>query len=79
MSKHFVAISTNKEKVVEFGIDERNIFGFWDWVGGRYSLCSAIGLSISLSLGFDDFASVLSGAFHMDQHFLNTPLEQNVG
>lgn len=78
MAKHFVALSTNKEKVTEFGIDECNMFGFWDWVGGRYSLWSAIGLSISLSLGFDNFESLLSGAHFMDQHFINTPLEKNV-
>ncbi|XP_050544764.1 glucose-6-phosphate isomerase [Daktulosphaira vitifoliae] len=77
VSKHFVALSTNKEKVTEFGIDEHNMFGFWDWVGGRYSLWSAIGLSICLSLGFKNFESLLSGAHYMDQHFLNTPLEKN--
>lgn len=78
MSKHFVALSTNKEKVTEFGIDVRNMFGFWDWVGGRYSLWSAIGLSICLSIGFENFESLLSGAHFMDQHFINTPLEKNV-
>lgn len=78
MSKHFVALSTNKEKVTAFGIDERNMFGFWDWVGGRYSLWSAIGLSICLSIGFENFKSLLSGAHFMDQHFVNAPLEKNV-
>jgi glucose-6-phosphate isomerase len=77
VSKHFVALSTNKEKVTDFGIDERNMFGFWDWVGGRYSLWSAIGLSICLSIGFENFESLLSGAHFMDQHFVNTPLEKN--
>ncbi|XP_015601400.1 glucose-6-phosphate isomerase [Cephus cinctus] len=74
---HFVALSTNTEKVKEFGIDEKNMFGFWDWVGGRYSLWSAIGLSISLSIGFENFEKLLSGAFFMDQHFRTTPLEKN--
>ncbi|CAH1738213.1 unnamed protein product [Aphis gossypii] len=77
VAKHFVALSTNKEKVTEFGIDECNMFGFWDWVGGRYSLWSAIGLSICLSIGFENFESLLSGAHFMDQHFVNTPLEKN--
>lgn len=77
VSKHFVALSTNKEKVTEFGINEHNMFGFWDWVGGRYSLWSAIGLSICLSIGFENFESLLSGAHFMDQHFVNTPLEKN--
>ncbi|XP_050434361.1 glucose-6-phosphate isomerase [Adelges cooleyi] len=75
--KHFVALSTNKVKVTEFGIDEANMFGFWDWVGGRYSLWSAIGLTICLSIGFENFETLLSGAHYMDQHFLNTPLEKN--
>lgn len=78
MAKHFVALSTNKEKVTAFGIDAKNMFGFWDWVGGRYSLWSAIGLSISLAVGFDNFEQLLDGAYFMDQHFLNAPLEQNV-
>jgi len=77
VAKHFVALSTNKQKVTEFGIDECNMFGFWDWVGGRYSLWSAIGLSICLSIGFENFESLLSGAHFMDQHFVNTPLEKN--
>lgn len=61
----------------EFGIDEKNMFGFWDWVGGRYSLWSAIGLSICLSIGFENFEKLLSGAYFMDQHFCNAPLEKN--
>lgn len=71
-------MSTNNEKVKEFGIDEKNMFGFWDWVGGRYSLWSAIGLSISLSIGFDNFEKLLEGAFYTDQHFRTAPLEKNV-
>jgi glucose-6-phosphate isomerase len=78
VAKHFVAVSTNRPKVEEFGIDAANMFRFWDWVGGRYSLWSAIGLSIALYLGFDRFEQLLSGAFAMDEHFLNTPLESNL-
>lgn len=78
MAKHFVALSTNGPKVTEFGIDPANMFGFWDWVGGRYSLWSAIGLSICLSVGFDAFEQLLQGAHHMDHHFTTTPLEKNV-
>ncbi|XP_033225656.1 glucose-6-phosphate isomerase [Belonocnema kinseyi] len=77
VASHFVALSTNNQKVKEFGIDEKNMFGFWDWVGGRYSLWSAIGLSISLSIGFDNFEKLLSGAYYMDQHFRSAPLENN--
>lgn len=77
VASHFVALSTNNQKVKEFGIDEKNMFGFWDWVGGRYSLWSAIGLSISLAIGFDNFEKLLSGAFFMDQHFRTAPLEKN--
>lgn len=77
VAKHFVALSTNKEKVTAFGIDAKNMFGFWDWVGGRYSLWSAIGLSISLAIGFENFEKLLDGAYFMDQHFLNAPPEQN--
>lgn len=77
VAKHFVALSTNKEKVTGFGIDAKNMFGFWDWVGGRYSLWSAIGLSISLSIGFENFEKLLDGAYYMDQHFKTTPLEKN--
>lgn len=78
MASHFVALSTNEQKVKEFGINVKNMFGFWDWVGGRYSLWSAIGLSICLSIGFDDFEKLLNGAHFMDRHFCTAPLEQNV-
>uniref|UniRef100_A0A1B6MTI5 Glucose-6-phosphate isomerase n=1 Tax=Graphocephala atropunctata TaxID=36148 RepID=A0A1B6MTI5_9HEMI len=77
VSKHFVALSTNKEKVTGFGIDEANMFGFWDWVGGRYSLWSAIGLSIALHIGFDNFENLLEGAHFMDNHFQTAPLNKN--
>ncbi|MCG6943048.1 MAG: glucose-6-phosphate isomerase, partial [Thiohalocapsa sp.] len=75
---HFVAVSTNAEKVAEFGIDTENMFGFWDWVGGRYSLWSAIGLPIALALGFERFEELLDGAHAMDEHFRTAPLEQNL-
>ena len=78
VAKHFVAVSTNAEQVAGFGIDTNNMFEFWDWVGGRYSLCSAIGLSIAISIGMDNFEALLEGAHDMDQHFLNSPLEQNM-
>ena len=78
IAKHFVAVSTNRTKVVEFGIDEANMFRFWDWVGGRYSLWSSIGLSIALFLGFDHFQALLNGAYAMDEHFRNEPLERNI-
>ena len=78
VAKHFVAVSTNRAKVVEFGIDEANMFRFWDWVGGRYSLWSSIGLSIALYLGFDRFQELLDGAYAMDEHFKNEPLERNI-
>uniref|UniRef100_A0A8C5XV79 Glucose-6-phosphate isomerase n=1 Tax=Microcebus murinus TaxID=30608 RepID=A0A8C5XV79_MICMU len=77
VAKHFVALSTNTTKVKEFGIDPQNMFEFWDWVGGRYSLWSAIGLSIALHVGFDNFEQLLSGAHWMDQHFRTAPLEKN--
>nr|AZM68713.1 glucose-6-phosphate isomerase [Heortia vitessoides] len=77
VAKHFVALSTNGEKVTAFGIDAKNMFGFWDWVGGRYSLWSAIGLSISLYVGYDNFEKLLEGANFMDQHFTTAPLEKN--
>jgi len=77
VAKHFVALSTNKEKVAAFGIDTKNMFEFWDWVGGRYSLWSAIGLSISLAIGFDNFEKLLEGAHYMDNHFLTAPLNEN--
>ncbi|MBK1703020.1 glucose-6-phosphate isomerase [Halochromatium glycolicum] len=75
---HFVAVSTNSEKVAEFGIDTDQMFEFWDWVGGRYSLWSAIGLPIAIAIGFDRFAELLAGAHAMDQHFRSAPLEQNL-
>ena len=78
MAKHFVALSTNGPKVKDFGIDEKNMFEFWDWVGGRYSLWSAIGLTIAVNIGFDNFVKLLSGAHYMDQHFTSAPLEANV-
>lgn len=78
VAKHFVALSTNEEKVVQFGIDKRNMFEFWDWVGGRYSLWSAIGLSIALYIGFDNFEKLLEGAHFADEHFRTAPLEKNV-
>ncbi|XP_026728409.1 glucose-6-phosphate isomerase [Trichoplusia ni] len=77
VAKHFVALSTNAEKVTAFGIDANNMFGFWDWVGGRYSLWSAIGLSISLYIGYDNFEKLLEGASFMDNHFTTAPLEKN--
>ncbi|XP_035894049.1 glucose-6-phosphate isomerase isoform X2 [Anopheles stephensi] len=77
VAKHFVALSTNKEKVAAFGIDTKNMFEFWDWVGGRYSLWSAIGLSISLAIGFDNFEKLLEGAHYMDNHFMTAPLNEN--
>ncbi|TYA25817.1 glucose-6-phosphate isomerase [Aggregatibacter actinomycetemcomitans] len=78
VAKHFAALSTNAKEVEKFGIDTDNMFGFWDWVGGRYSLWSAIGLSIALSIGFENFEALLSGAHEMDKHFRNAPLEQNI-
>jgi glucose-6-phosphate isomerase len=78
VKKHFVAISTNKEAVESFGIDPQNMFEFWNWVGGRYSLWSAIGLSIILSIGFDNFSELHKGAHEMDLHFLGTDLKDNI-
>ncbi|EHD7837562.1 glucose-6-phosphate isomerase [Escherichia coli] len=78
VAKHFAALSTNAKAVGEFGIDTANMFEFWDWVGGRYSLWSAIGLSIVLSIGFDNFVELLSGAHTMDKHFSTTPAEKNL-
>lgn len=77
VAKHFVALSTNKEKVAAFGINTKNMFEFWDWVGGRYSLWSAIGLSISLAIGFENFEKLLDGAHYMDNHFMSAPLNEN--
>ena len=78
VAKHFVAVSTNAEAVAAFGIDTANMFAFWDWVGGRYSLWSAIGLPIALAIGMDRFEELLSGAHAMDQHFQTAPLEGNM-
>ncbi|CEI88942.1 Putative Glucose-6-phosphate isomerase [Rhizopus microsporus] len=78
IAKHFVALSTNTKLVTAFGIDPKNMFKFWDWVGGRYSLWSAIGLSIAITIGYDNFEELLRGGYEMDQHFLNTPLEDNI-
>ncbi|GAB2593561.1 glucose-6-phosphate isomerase [Spirosoma areae] len=78
IAKHFAALSTNKKDVEKFGIDPANMFGFWDWVGGRYSLWSAIGLSIALYIGFDKFEELLDGAHAMDTHFRDAPLDQNL-
>ncbi|PWC11031.1 glucose-6-phosphate isomerase [Brenneria corticis] len=78
VAKHFAALSTNAKAVGDFGIDTNNMFEFWDWVGGRYSLWSAIGLSIILSLGFENFEQLLSGAHALDKHFASTPAEQNL-
>ncbi len=78
IARHFVAVSTNAEAVAAFGIDTRNMFRFWDWVGGRYSLWSAIGLSIALYIGMDNFEALLEGAHVMDEHFRTAPLEDNL-
>ncbi|MCM4159081.1 glucose-6-phosphate isomerase [Antarcticibacterium flavum] len=78
VSKHFVAVSSNLEKVGEFGIDQENIFPMWDWVGGRFSLWSAVGLSISLAVGFDQFDQLLQGAHKMDEHFKKEELRSNI-
>lgn len=78
VARHFVAISTNREKVVEFGIDPDNMFEFWDWVGGRYSFWSAIGLPIALAVGFERFEELLDGGHRADEHFRHVPFEQNI-
>jgi glucose-6-phosphate isomerase len=78
IAKHFVALSTNADEVGKFGIDTKNMFGFESWVGGRYSVWSAIGLSVCLYIGFDNFHEFLAGAHAMDQHFLKTPLKDNI-
>ena len=78
VAKHFVAMSTNTREVTAFGIDARNMFVFWDWVGGRYSLWSAIGLSIALYIGMDNFEQMLEGAHEMDKHFRHAPLHENI-
>jgi glucose-6-phosphate isomerase len=78
VKKHFVAISTNEKEVAKFGIDPGNMFEFWDWVGGRYSLWSAIGLSIALAVGYENFEKLLKGAYEMDLHFRNEPFDKNI-
>ena len=78
VAKHFAALSTNEKEVVKFGIDKANMFEFWDWVGGRYSLWSAIGLSIALSIGYENFEALLKGAHQADIHFRTTPFEKNI-
>ncbi len=78
IAKHFVALSTNEKEVVKFGIDKNNMFEFWDWVGGRYSLWSAIGLSIALTIGYKNFEQLLKGAFTADNHFKETPFDKNI-
>lgn len=78
ISKHFVALSTNEKDVVKFGIDKANMFEFWDWVGGRYSLWSAIGLSIALTIGYENFEQLHRGAFATDNHFRNAPFDKNI-
>jgi glucose-6-phosphate isomerase len=78
VAKHFVALSTNEKEVVQFGIDKQNMFQFWDWVGGRYSLWSAIGLSIALTIGYEQFEDLLKGAHKVDNHFYEKPFEENI-
>ena len=78
IAKHFIALSTNQAEVVKFGIDKKNIFGFWDWVGGRYSLWSAVGMSIALTIGYKNFEQLLKGAHATDNHFQNTSFEKNI-
>lgn len=78
VAKHFVAVSTNQKAVTEFGIAAENMFVFWDWVGGRYSLWSSIGLSIAATIGYDNFVQLLDGAHAMDKHFKNEPFEKNI-
>ena len=78
IAKHFVALSTNDKEVKKFGIDTKNMFEFWDWVGGRYSLWSAIGLSIALTIGYNNFEELLKGAYDTDEHFKSTPFEKNI-
>jgi glucose-6-phosphate isomerase len=78
VAKHFVAVSTNAQRVADFGIDTANMFGFWDWVGGRYSLPSAVGLAVMIAIGPEQFAEMLAGYHAVDEHFRSTPIEQNV-
>src|SRR5690606_29839740 len=77
LAQHFIAVSSNVNKAVEFGIDKDNILPMWDWVGGRYSMWSAIGLPIALAVGMEGFKQMLAGAHGMDQHFQNAPWKQN--
>ncbi len=76
IAKHFAALSTNEKDVVKFGIAAENMFVFWDWVGGRYSLWSAIGLSIALTIGYDNFEELLKGAYDADEHFRTQHLKK---
>lgn len=78
IAKHFVALSTNEKEVVKFGIDKKNMFEFWDWVGGRYSLWSSIGLSIALTIGYKNFEQLLKGAYEADTHFSSAPFRENI-
>jgi glucose-6-phosphate isomerase len=78
IARHFVALSTNEKAVTAFGIDKENMFEFWDWVGGRYSLWSAIGLSIALSIGYENFEALLQGGYHADEHFKKEPFDKNI-
>jgi glucose-6-phosphate isomerase len=78
IASHFIALSTNEAEVVKFGIDKKNIFGFWDWVGGRYSLWSAVGMSIALTVGYKNFEQLLKGAYNTDLHFTNTQFDKNI-
>ena len=78
IEKHFIAVTANKENAMKYGISAANIFDMWDWVGGRFSLWSAIGLPIAINLGFDNFKALLDGAYEMDCHFCNTPIEKNI-
>jgi len=78
VSKHFVAVSTNYEATAEFGIHPDRVFVFWEWIGGRFSLWSSIGLSIAISIGYDEFSNLLHGAYYMDMHMYNTPLKDNI-
>lgn len=78
VAKHFVALSTNEEEVTKFGISPENMFGFESWVGGRYSVWSAIGLSVAIYIGYENFHQFLAGAHAMDNHFRETPLEKNI-
>src|SRR4029077_4716207 len=78
VARHFVAISTNQHEVSKFGIDTANMFGFWDWVGGRYSMDSAIGLSTMIAIGPDNFGAMLGGFHAMDEHFRTAPFDRNL-